>query len=91
MSKRQKKAKTKERDYYEGKMSKKVWTQRRNRAKGQFAFMLGTGVSIQGDLHHALSESEKTQMLAVRKVLVRILEDWEEETLIAKEEYGELV
>ena len=53
--------------------------------------MLGTGVSIQGDLHHALSESEKTQMLAVRKVLVRILEDWEEETLIAKEEYGELV
>ena len=84
MSKRKKKAKTKERDYYEGKMSKKVWTQRRNRAKGQFAFMLGTGVSIQCDLHHALSESEKTQMLAVRKVLVRILEDWEEETLIAK-------
>ncbi len=91
MSKRKKKAKTKERDYYEGKMSKKVWTQRRNRAKGQFAFMLGTGVSIQGDLHHGLSESEKTQLLAARRVIVRILEDWEEETLIAKEEYGELV
>ena len=90
MSKR-KKTKKKQRDYYEGKMNKSTWNQRRNRAKGQFAFMLGTGLSIQGDLHHALSESEQTQLLAVRKVLVRIIEDWSEETEIAKKEYGELI
>ena len=65
MSKRKKKAKTKDRDYYDGKMTKKVWNQRRNRAKGQFAFMLGKGVSIRGDLHHAISECEKTKLLSV--------------------------
>ena len=37
----------------------------------------------------ALSESEKTQLLAVRKVLVRILEDWEVETDIAKQDYAQ--
>jgi len=83
-----KKAKTKQRDYYDGKMSKKVWTQRRNRAKGQFAFMLGTGLSIQGDLHQALSSSEITQLKAVRTVLATILDDWKEETDEAKREYG---
>ena len=72
---------------YEGKLSKKVWTQRRNRAKGQFSFMLGTGLSIQGDLKPVLSESEQTQLLAVRKVLLRIIEDWPEETDIAKNKY----
>ena len=72
---------------YEGKLSKKVWTQRRNRAKGQFSYMLGTGVSIEGDLSPVLSSSEKTQLIAVRKVLLRILEDWEKETDEAKKEY----
>ena len=72
---------------YNGKLSNKQWTQRRNRAKGQFSFMLGTGLSIQGDLKPVLSESEQTQLLAVRKVLLRIIEDWKEETDIAKEEY----
>jgi hypothetical protein len=68
-------------------LSKKVWTQRRNRAKGQFSYMLGTGVSIEGDLSPMLSSSEKTQLIAVRKVLLRILEDWSKETEEAKKEY----
>ena len=75
---------------YEGKLSKKVWTQRRNRAKGQISFMLGTGLSIQGDLKPVLSESEQTQLLAIRKVLLRMLEDWTEETEEAKKEHGDL-
>jgi len=87
---KKKKKKSKKRDYYDGTMTKKTWTQRRNRAKGQFAFMLGTGLSIQGDLHQALSSSEQTQLLAVRKVLARILDDWTDETIEAKQEYGEI-
>ena len=75
---------------YEGKLSKKVWTQRRNRAKGQISFMLGTGLSIQGDLKPVLSESEQTQLLAIRQVLLRMLEDWTEETEEAKKEHGDL-
>ena len=52
--------------------------------------MLGTGLSIQGDLKPVLSESEQTQLLAIRKVLLRMLEDWTEETEEAKKEHGDL-
>jgi len=61
----------------------KTFTQKRNRAKGQFAYMRGTADSMQ-ELHASLTMTERNVLTLISVYLSEVLEHWEANTEQAK-------
>ena len=61
------------------------WASARNRSKGQIGFMIGTLKSIK-ELN-VLAEKEEAQLQVVRRILVNIKSNWEDQNSTSRQHF----
>tara|TARA_R110002020_G_scaffold249342_1_gene463242 strand:- start:154 stop:372 length:219 start_codon:yes stop_codon:yes gene_type:complete len=61
------------------------WASARNRSKGQIGFMIGTLKSIK-ELN-VLAEKEEAQLQVVRRILVNIKSNWEDQNSTSRQQF----
>ena len=61
------------------------WASSRNRSKGQIGFMIGTLKSIKS--LNVLSEKEVAQLQTVRRILVNVKSNWEDQNSTSRQQF----
>ena len=61
------------------------WAASRNRSKGQIGFMIGTLKSIKS--LNVLSEKEVAQLQTVRRILVNVKSNWEDQNSTSRQHF----
>ncbi len=61
------------------------WASARNRSKGQIGFMIGTLKSIKS--LNVLSEKEVAQLQTVRRILVNVKSNWEDQNSTSRQQF----